>query len=368
MKAKRQANFELLRIVAMLMIIILHYLNMGQVFLPYSVDASLRNHVAGLIESFCIVGVNCYVLISGYFMTESAWRPSRVLSLAAQVLFYSLLVTAVMLGAGAVRAEELSYEWLRYIFPLQSEHYWFASHYLVMYLFSPVLAAGVQRLDRKTLRNVIALLLLFFSVAKTVIPVGLVMDHNGYDYGWFLCLFLTGAYLRLYGTEKPGTVKKDALLYVSVCLLGWGISAVCGVVERRTGTLTYYGNAPYTYNYLTVFLGSVSLFLLFRNLRLREGRAADWIRRLAPCTFGVYLLHAHSLVFRGWDGIFGMEKVQGTWLFIPHMILCAALIGLLGIAVDYLRARLFAGIGACAGRVLAERRRTGGSDGGRFGG
>ncbi len=363
MKAKRQVNFELLRIVAMLMIIVLHYLNMGQIFLPYGADASLRNHVAGLIESFCIVGVNCYVLISGYFMTESVWKPARVLSLAAQVLFYSLLVTAVMLGAGAVRAEELSYEWLRYLFPLQSEHYWFASHYLVLYLLSPVLAAGVQRLDQKTLRNVLAFLLVFFSVAKTLIPVGLVMDHNGYDYGWFLCLFLTGAYLRRYGTDRPETGKRGLFLYASMCLLGWAIAAVCGAVERRTGSLTYYGNAPYTYNYFTVFLGSVGLFGLFRSLRIGEGRAADWIRRLAPCTFGVYLLHAHSLVFRSWGSIFGMEKVQGSWLFLPHMIVCVALVYLLGTAVDYLRACLFARIGACVNRIFVKRR-SGGPDSG----
>ena len=362
MKAKRQANFELLRIAAMLMIIALHYLNMGQIFLPYSVDASLRNHVAGLIESFCIVGVNCYVLISGYFMTESAWKPARVLSLAAQVLFYSLLVTAVMLGAGVVRAAELSYEWLRYLFPLQSEHYWFASHYLVLYLLSPVLAAGVEKLSQKTLRSVIAFLLLFFSVAKTLIPVGLVMDHNGYDYGWFLCLFLAGAYLRRYGTEKPGEGKKGALLYVFMCLFGWAIAAICGVAERRTGALTYYGNAPYTYNYFTVFLASVGLFCLFRNLRLGEGRTADWIRRLAPYTFGVYLLHAHSLIFRNWTEFFGMGKVQGTWLFIPHMIVCVAVVYVLGTAVDYLRAGLFARIEACAGRALTKRRKSGQAD------
>lgn len=32
MQAKRQANFELLRIVAMLMIIVLHYLNKSEIY------------------------------------------------------------------------------------------------------------------------------------------------------------------------------------------------------------------------------------------------------------------------------------------------------------------------------------------------
>ena len=82
MKSKRQANFELLRIVAMLMIIVLHYLNKGELLTAYTTDRTVINYAAHLIEAFCIVAVNCYVLLSGYFLVESAWRPGRVVSLA----------------------------------------------------------------------------------------------------------------------------------------------------------------------------------------------------------------------------------------------------------------------------------------------
>lgn len=123
MKSERQANFELLRIVAMLMIIVLHYLNKGELLTAYTTDRTVINYAAHLIEAFCIVAVNCYVLLSGYFLVESAWRPGRVVSLAGQILFYSVLIPVVLLCVGVVPAGALSvYDWLDYVIPVETEH------------------------------------------------------------------------------------------------------------------------------------------------------------------------------------------------------------------------------------------------------
>ncbi len=99
---KRLANFELLRIVAMLMIISLHYLVKGWAATPFPFVAKDDpvGTFAWLIEAFCIVAVNCYVLISGYFCVESVWKPGRVVSLLCQVLFYSLLTPVILLLCG----------------------------------------------------------------------------------------------------------------------------------------------------------------------------------------------------------------------------------------------------------------------------
>ena len=52
MKSERQANFELLRIVAMLMIIVLHYLNKGELLTAYTTDRTVINYAAHLIEGW----------------------------------------------------------------------------------------------------------------------------------------------------------------------------------------------------------------------------------------------------------------------------------------------------------------------------
>ena len=71
---KRQANFEILRVLAMAMIVAMHFMLKGGIALPMSEDGSFVNHAAWLIEAFCIVAANCYVLISGYFLVEAEWK------------------------------------------------------------------------------------------------------------------------------------------------------------------------------------------------------------------------------------------------------------------------------------------------------
>lgn len=346
MASKRQANFELLRIVAILMIIALHYVVKGDI-VEYNGDGWTPLYcVLQLLKAFLIPLTNCFVLVSGYFLVDAKWRWQRIFSLLAQILFYSVFVPLVMIGLGMLSWKDLGfYDWLGFFLPIETEHYWFATAYLYLYIFAPVLGAGVRQIEKKTLQTLIVVLLLFFSVEKTVIPVSLVMDKGGYDFGWFLCLFLIAAYLRLYGFGKLDEKKNGLKLYAVMCLCIFALSALTGFIVERTGRLRYYEEQPYTYNHVLVLLASIGLFAAFKNLKIREGEMAEIIRRFAPYTFGVYLLHEHILIRYKWMEWLQIDKVRGTWLFIPHMLGCVCVVYLVGILADYVRAYLFGGIG-----------------------
>ena len=70
---KRKSNLELLRILSILMIITIHY------FL-YMMNCDFNNlnnfsqtnnfYLVRILESFCIIGVNLFALITGYFMIK----------------------------------------------------------------------------------------------------------------------------------------------------------------------------------------------------------------------------------------------------------------------------------------------------------
>lgn len=345
MRTKRQANFELLRIVAMLMIITLHYLNKSDLLLLYTQEHSAVNYGTHLIEAFCIVAVNCYVLLSGYFLVDSAWKPGRVVSLAAQILFYSLLIPAALICVGVVSFGELSvYDWLNYVLPIETEHYWFATAYLIMYALAPVLAAGVRAVDKRTLRIVIGIMVLYNSLWKSLVPATLATDRYGYDYGWFLCLFLIAAYIRLYGCPKLEKKRNAALIYVGMCLGIFFLTLMSGLLAEALPPFAYYMDMPDTYNHILCLLASVGFFMLFKDMKPWEGRAAEAVRRLAPYTFGVYLLHEHILVRYQWMRWLGVESVWGSWMFLPHMAGCVLLVYAAGTAVDFVRSWVFAGV------------------------
>lgn len=345
MQTKRQANFELLRIVAMMMIIALHYLNKSDLILLYTEEHSAVNYAAHLIESFCIVAVNCYVLLSGYFLVESAWKPKRVVSLVAQILFYSLLIPIVLSCIGVVSFGELSvYDWLNYVLPIETEHYWFATAYLVMYVLAPILAAGVKAVEKRTLQTIIFFLLLYFSLWKSLVPAKLATDRYGYDFGWFLCLFLIAAYIRLYGLPRLEKKRNAVLLYVGMSLGIFLLMEVTGILAEVLPPFAYYMDMPDTYNHILCLLSSIGFFMMFRNMKPWEGRAAEVIRRLSPYTFGVYLLHEHILVRYQWMQWLGVEAVWGSWMFVPHLIFCVLIVYAVGTIVDFVRAQIFRGV------------------------
>ena len=90
MKGKaRQANIELLRIIAMIMVVALHYLVKGGAAVSLADNFAAINIVLWLIKAICIVAVNVYVLISGYFLLEAKWKISRLVNLWIQVIFSS---------------------------------------------------------------------------------------------------------------------------------------------------------------------------------------------------------------------------------------------------------------------------------------
>ena len=80
-KKERMANLEVLRCVAMMMVVVLHYLGKGGLLPDLTAPLSVQDMAAWLLEAFCIVAVNVYMMISGYFLCESSFKLSRLLTL-----------------------------------------------------------------------------------------------------------------------------------------------------------------------------------------------------------------------------------------------------------------------------------------------
>ena len=134
-KSKRLANIELLRILAMMMVVMLHYLGKGELLPPMSLSMDMTGYVAWILESLSVVAVNVYVLISGYFLVESDFKPGKILKIVLQVLFYTVLLTILAFSFGLVGKEELGfYNLIVQLFPFQLEQYWFMTSYLVLYI------------------------------------------------------------------------------------------------------------------------------------------------------------------------------------------------------------------------------------------
>lgn len=344
---KRIASIELLRILAMMMVVMLHYLSKGDLLTPLTEEFDAGSYIAWFLEAFSIVAVNVYMLISGYFLVESGFKLKRLAQLVCQVLFYSLLIPLVLLAVGILQPQQVTvYRLLQYVLPGQMAHYWFITAYLIMYLFSPVLAAGAKGMSQRQLRNTIILLLLFFSVSKSVLPVQLVTDNQGYDGLWFICVFLVAAYMRLYGIPFLQKGRRAALCYLGSCVLIYGLALGVRLFYLKTGRLGNFIHAPYEYNHILNLFAAVSLFYAFSQWKLSGEKAlGKVVLRVAPYTLGVYLLHEHVELRTLWPHWLGADSQYSPWALAPRAVCSVLAVFAVGILVDMARGALFSLIG-----------------------
>lgn len=351
----RMINIELLRLLAMMMVVSLHYLSKGGLLEELTGPLSAKGHLAWILESFSIAAVDVYVLISGYFLVETGFRSRRVISLVLQVVFYACLIPVALTAFKVPIGEITFYQLLQYIFPMNMLHYWFVSAYVLMFLFTPVLNAAVHAMKKKQLQIVIVMLLLVESLSKTVIPVRLELDNEGYDVYWFMAVYLIAAYIRLYGIpfleKKEGERNKAALYYIGLSFAIYGWTMLIRAAFLVTGKFEDFMKSAYGYNHLLTIGAAVTLFYAFKNLEIKRGdsRFARFVCKVSPCSFGVYLLHEHINIRYEWPFWLGADKCYSALSLLGYWLTAIVIVMVVGLTVDYIRNLLFQG----AGSILA---------------
>lgn len=347
MKNKRMANMELLRIIAMLMVITLHYLDKG-LLLPNRLDGfTVDGGFAWILQSLSIVAVNVYVLITGYFLVESKFYCKKLIKIILQVLFYSFLIPLCMIGVGLLQIEDITInQWIQYSLPLLSKHYWFATAYVILYIFSPILNRAIKSMNEKQHKITIVILTLVFVIPKSIIPIELAMDEKGHDVLWFICLYFIAAYIRLYGLSYFKNFKKSFITYIFLISAIFILSLLTSIFVEMTGLFGGFIERPYDYNHLFGLLGGISLFYSFLSIDIKKEKITSVICKVAPYTFGVYLLHEHIEIRFLWTSWVDLGLGTSGLAFLIEYLVAVIVVFGLGVSVDFIRSLLFKLIGS----------------------
>lgn len=349
----RLANFELLRLLAMVMVVALHYLSKGGVLPDFKSPVSGNGYLACLLEAFSIVAVNGFVLLTGYFCVEGEWKTGRLLQLVLQVLFYTVSVPLVLIATGIVKAGDYGlYQLINDFLPIQMEHYWFMTSYILLYCCIPFLNAGIRSMTRKQLKAVTLLLLLVFSLPKTVLPVAVTIDNKGYDFVWFICVYFVASYIRLYGIHFYSSGRKSLLAYLATVLLMFAYTLGSGLVFQTLGRGQEQVLKVFHYNNLLNLAAAVSFFYFFYHIRIKSVTAAGFICRLSPYALGVYLLHEQMDLRYLWTSWFRVQEYGQSGFFLLHFMATIFCVFVAGICVDYLRSLIFRGVLLFYGRTV----------------
>lgn len=348
MKKERQANVELLRIIAMVMVVTAHLVNHGNM-ITKAQPGSPSYYIVWTLFGVSFTCINIYLLISSYFLIEAKFSTWKLARMAGQVFFYAFGITLLFWLFGGVEHELKIMVYS--VLPILSDFYWFISMYVGMYILAPFLNRFIRSLTKRQLECVMFVCFLLVSVWPNIIFFSSALNTaGGVSIAWFLTVYLFGAYIRLY--YRPDVQFGRRLLYgVLAALL---IPASRFLIELLLKTplgkiglledLMWGYSVFFVYSSILVTVASVLLFLAFLNLKIKPGKAAKWITTAAGASFGVYLIHDHYYIRETlWSRIDGASWL-GKWYLLPACLAVIAGVYLVCTLIELLRQKLFSPI------------------------
>lgn len=318
----RDSNFELLRIICMLMIVCLHVFGKGGA-LDRLTPADINYYVCYGVESLFIVAVNCFILVSGYFGIK--FNTKKLLSLTHQVWFYSLVIFIIFFSFFSIYDVNLGVLKTT-LMPIVFNQWWFISTYVILYLGSPFLNILIENITKQQFQKVIILLFFVLCVLPTIMSQA-VNNNYGYSISSFVFLYFIGRYIKLY-TINGHNKYVYLFLYISFSALTFIFNYAFTLIKGK--------NIGFFFGYDTIFtfLGSIFLFLFFRGLNIKS----SLINIISPLVLSVYIIHEHPFVRAYiWDGIFHCQDWIYSEFFIPYTIGTVVSIFIFCISVEFVR-------------------------------
>lgn len=324
----RDSNIELFRIIVMLLIVAHHYLMHSGLLNVTSNDLTSPESIyLYLFGMWGKTGINCFVLITGYFMCCSEISIRKYLKLLFQVEFYRISISILFLLFGnqpfSIRSFLIS------VLPFTDIVNGFVDCYVVFYFFIPFLNILIKSMSRYQHIMLIILCLFVFCLWSQFHFFR--VDSNYII--WFCVIYIISAYIRKYNIDKNISYKKWGWLTLIMIFLAYASVALLLISGRQWPYLLVYDC-----NTILAVMISVCSFLFFKNMSLKTNKL---INVVGASTFGVLLIHDCNWDMRHWLWIDVCDCVgwYSKNVFL-HSIVCVVGIFSLCSMIDILRLRL----------------------------
>ncbi len=295
--SQRQSGLELLRIIAMIMIVASHLSQRGNwSWLASSEPLTTNQFIMNIVICFGQVGVAIFFSITGYFLYNSKkhnWK--RILKITRPTWFYSLsfLVFALIFCPSLIQFSiPFNQTTAHLLFPITTNAYWFISAYISLYLLLPYLKIWLDSLDDKKLFKLILIIAGIFIIPN-------ILSYSLADMSSFIFAIPSAIFYTIVGyvihrcKNKLIRLQNIKLLFIS--LSGVSIFIISSLLIYLAATRLSYANINNNILIDTMslpcMLTSIPLVILFSRLKFVN----RFINYLAGLVFGIYLVHSNGV-------------------------------------------------------------------------
>ena len=267
---ERKSNIEILRILAMLLVVLSHvsYHGVNDLIGGYK---NISNHFNESLLR-CLLTGNLgnviFMMITGYFLCESKnVKLDKLLKVVVQVLTYSILcyLTSVCVGINTISVKNIFVA----ITPLSHSTYWYFSAYVLVYLLHPYLNMVINSSTDKGFVYLLIIMIVVWGFLPDILNL-----KFGRSYFLIFCLFyFMGAFVKRYYILERGfrirnkyyLGRKQARRCFLICLSIWLLIAIIPIVNKGSGSYEIVYKCYTMGSPLTILL-AVSIFVLFLHL------------------------------------------------------------------------------------------------------
>ena len=279
-KKERLSNFELLRIIAMFLVLVVHadFFALGAPNKEDVITEPLSSFGRYFFESISIICVNLFVLISGWFGIKFTYK--GISNFIFQCLFFLISIYLVCLLTGI---SELSIKGIAGCFALLRWN-WFIKAYLCLYIIAPILNSYIEKVSRKEFWNLIIIFFLFQTIYGWAFKAA-EFFVNGYSTISFIGLYLLARYTNIH---KP----KYSLFKAKYDILIFGIISV--ILTLIPFIQIYIGKTIFPFDVFSyinplVIISALYFLLYFSKQKIKS----KIINKIAISCFAVFLLHTN---------------------------------------------------------------------------
>jgi len=330
-KKPRSSNLELYRIILMLGIIADHYVVNSGLINVVNFDANPVNAVYYHIFAwFGKTGINCFLLITGYFMCKQNFSWQKLLKLYLEIKFYKIVIYGIFLATGY---QNFSFASLfKTVFGIAyGMNAGFVPAFVALYIFIPFLNILIKHMSKKQHLAAIGVLVLIFTVTGTFF-----LSSTAFEYfGWYMNMYLIGAFLRKYPIKLLNNRKFLIIAFILCNIIVWASIVVLDILHQ------YRYHFVHDSHKIMALLTSVIMFCLFKNINIGSNKI---INTIASSVFGVLLIHANSDTMREflWQDVVRAKDYSDVSLpkAIFHSVFCVVAIFVICVVIDQLRMQL----------------------------
>lgn len=279
------------------------------------------------------LGVNCFVLITGYFMCNSQITIKKILTLMSEVWFYSIVILILFLTV-LQPIEPVSIEMLlKSLFPVTYSAYWFATTYIVLMILSPFINKLIDGMNRNMHRNLLLISIMIWCVLPTFMQAIFVGYNNLI---WFIVIYLLAAYISKYISKDSIVFNKHLLILVVVSIMLFSSIFLFDFIGNEFNVSFLLKNSTYftnQYSFLLLIM-SMEMFLI----SLKGTKTNKIVNRISSATLAIYLIHDNFIVrLFLWKSVFDCKSAYYSNHLLIHALCSISIVFFVCLAIELIR-------------------------------